>query len=262
MRKDVQTLLWRTDRPLVIGHRGDRAHRPENTLVAFAAAEAAGADMVELDVTVSRDGHLVVIHDDTLERTTDGRGPVCDRTLAELGRLDAGGRFDPRFAGEPLPTLEAVLRAVAGRVAVNIEIKATTAQGPVDPAIVDDVVALVRRLGVEAAVIVSSFDPALLERTRRLAPALALAVLVEFPADLPAALDHCRRLDAAALHPERTLVTADLVAAVHADGRRLFPWTVNDADEIRRLLGIGVDGVITDDPSTARAVVDRGEFEV
>lgn len=255
MSPPVTIARSRPGRPLVVAHRGDRRRRPENTLAAFDAAAAAGADMVELDVTVSRDGHLVVIHDDTLERTTDGRGPVCTRTLAELRRLDAGNRFDPRFAGERIPTLEEVLRAASGRMAVNVEIKATTARGPVDPRIVDAVVALVRRLGAAGAVLVSSFDPALLARARRLAPEIARAVLVEPPADPPAALDRCRRLDAAALHPERSLVTADLVAASHADDRRVLPWTVDDPEEIRRLLGIGVDGVITDDPATARAVV-------
>ena len=112
----------------------------------------------------------------------------------------------------------------------------------------------------EEAVLVSSFDPALLARARRLAPELARAVLVEPPAEPPAVLDLCRRLEAAAIHPERTLVTADLVAAAHADDRRVFPWTVNAPDEIRRLIGIGVDGVITDDPATARTVVDALDF--
>ena len=116
--------VWRGKYPITVtAHRGFSGENPENTLASFRAAIAAGADMVELDVHLTRDNELVVIHDDTLERTTDGKGNVADKTLAELKRLDAGFKFNPRFAGERIPTLTEVLDVTRGRILVNIELK-------------------------------------------------------------------------------------------------------------------------------------------
>src|SRR5512141_45573 len=110
-------------RPLLIGHRGYPARFPENTLAAFAGAMDAGCDMIELDVTLTADRRVVVIHDDTLDRTTSGTGPVRERTLAQIRALDAGSWFAPRFAVERVPLLSEVVAATAGRCMLNIEIK-------------------------------------------------------------------------------------------------------------------------------------------
>ena len=110
-------------RPLLIGHRGYPARYPENTLAAFTGAMDAGCDMIELDVTLTRDRRVVVIHDDTLDRTTNGSGSVRDRTVEEIRRLDAGSWFDPRFAAERVPLLDEVIALTAGRCMLNIEIK-------------------------------------------------------------------------------------------------------------------------------------------
>ena len=119
--------------PWIMAHRGYRARYPENTLVAFQAALDAGVQMIELDVALSRDRKLVVIHDATLERTTNGEGAVSDHTLAQLKQLDAGGWFHPRFAGEHLPELSEVLDLADGQVLINIEIKPHAYESHHDP---------------------------------------------------------------------------------------------------------------------------------
>ena len=113
----------RDGQPLIGAHRGGAAYAPENTLASFAEGLRRGADMLELDIHLSRDGELIVLHDHDLTRTTDGRGYVHQRTVADLQRLDAGSWFDPRFAGERIPTLEEVIAFVARRAYLTIEVK-------------------------------------------------------------------------------------------------------------------------------------------
>ena len=149
-------------------HRGASAEAPENTLAAFRRALEVGADGIELDVHLSADGVPVVIHDDTLERTTDGSGPVAAQSRAGLARLDAGAWFAPEFSGEELPTLQATLLLLAGRLRLNLEVKAARA----GMAVFD----LLRHFP-QADAVISSFDYGLLARLRRSAPELPLAVL-------------------------------------------------------------------------------------
>ena len=117
--------LSRYSNPLLIGHRGYPARYPENTMASFRGAMEAGCDMIELDVTITKDRRIVVIHDDTLDRTTAGKGPVRERSFEEIRKLDAGGWFDPRFSAERVPELSEVLELTAGRCLLNIEIKAS-----------------------------------------------------------------------------------------------------------------------------------------
>jgi len=157
--------LTRFTRPLLIGHRGYPARYPENTLASFKAAMEAGCDMIELDVTLTKDRKVVVIHDDTLDRTTTGKGPVKNRSLEEIKTLDAGGWFDARFATERVPELSEVLKLTTGRCLLNIEIKesAFEADYPAD-AIEHQVVGLVKTGGAMGRVVISSFDQRILER--------------------------------------------------------------------------------------------------
>ncbi len=160
-------------RTRVIAHRGFSSAAPENTIAAVRAAIEIQADMVEIDVTLTADGHIVVIHDETLDRTTNGERPGFRLHLAELQRLDAGSWFAPRFAGERIPTLDAVLDEVEGRILLNVEIKSEA----VDRGIVAKVASAIRRRGMIDQVVVSSFSPTALEQMHSEAPEIRTAVL-------------------------------------------------------------------------------------
>ncbi len=238
--------------PAVVGHRGYRARFPENTLVSFSAAVAAGADMIELDVTLSKDRGVVVIHDDTLDRTTSGSGIVRETPLHELRRLDAGTWFDNRFSAEPLPTLEETLALVAtSGVLVNIEIKSTAweTDAPED-AIERQVVAMIRRMQLIDTVLVSSFHPGFLENIAALPvhPEYALITNRTVPHDI---VDLCTRLNVFSWHPHHESLKQSDIEAMHQSGIHVFPYTVNNPEDMIRLVEMGVDGIVTDDPELA-----------
>ncbi len=238
--------------PLIYGHRGARAHAPENTLPAFQTAFDMDADGIELDVHMSKDGRLVVIHDYTLERTTNSRGSVADFTAAELARLDAGSHYSPAFAGVGVPTLDAALNLAAGR-GVNIEIKSTDPFGGPE---VDAVAALIRDRDLYDTVIVSSFNPITLIKMRWMDRRVRLGLL--YSADLPIYLRQAwtsPMIQPEALHPEHTMIDAAYMEAARRMGVAVNTWTVNDPDEARRLAQLGVDMIITDAPDRIHAAL-------
>lgn len=223
---------------LKIAHRGASGRYPENTLAAFAAAIAAGADMCELDVQLSRDGVAVVIHDATIDRTTDSRGRVEATTLAELRRADAGVRFGQQFAGQRIPTLDEVLRLTAGRCGLNIELKAAG----VETAVCE----LIAAHNAFATTLVSSFDWDALARVRQIAPPIAIGLLASRrPDDLLAA---AIAMNAAAINPRTDLVDGGLCAAAHARGLKVYTWTCDDPRAMRKLIADGADGIMTNYP--------------
>ena len=226
--------------PLVIAHRGASGTCPENTLVAFARAAALGAHMIELDVQLTRDGEVVVMHDWTLERTTDGAGAVCDRTLAEIRRLDAGAWFGPAFRGTRVPTLAEVLAAVG--LPVNVELKPVGDDGLEGRAldVVEEAAALDR-------VVFSSFAPSALERLRRRSSAAELAVLWERE-PIADALRLAERVGARALHLRKDAVDGAAMRAAAGAGLPVRAWTVNDPGETAHLVDLGVAGIFTDFP--------------
>jgi len=234
--------------PLIIAHRGYSARFPENTLASFEAAAAAGAPMLELDVTLSRDRQVVVIHDDTLERTTSGNGRVSDHSLSALQELDAGSWYDSRFAGQRIPLLEQVMDALLPGTMINVEIKVSAFEdSPPADAIERQVLALSRRFGALEKILVSSFEMRFLERLCSAEPSLRLAWISEVPLDDTT----CRRLEALeafSWHPDFKILDAEQVGRAHARGLRVFPWTVNSQEESRELFALGIDGLITDDP--------------
>jgi len=240
-------------RRLVIAHRGYRAKYPENTLVAFQAAIDAGADMIELDVLLSKDRSMVVIHDESLDRTTNGQGLVGDYTLSELKELDAGSWFDPCFTGERLPTLEEVLDLVKGKVFINIEIKrsAYEPQHPPD-AVEKKIVELVRRKNFEESVLISSFEWRVLERLAATEQAPAIALLSGDP-DEGNPLEACRKLGAFSWHPSSFELKEEHVRNMHEAGIQVFPYHVYTSEDIGRMLEMDVDGLIVDDPLLAKA---------
>lgn len=230
---------------LNIAHRGASGRFPENTLIAFGAAIAAGARMCELDVRLSADGALVVIHDETVDRTTDGRGAVGAMTLAELKRLDAGARFGPGFAGERIPTLDEVFALAGDRCALNLEIKSAGAEAALCAAI--------RAHDALESALVSSFDWAALAIVRHLEPRARLAPLAsQWPARL---LGAATAMGAAAINPCADLVTEDLCIAAHQRNLSVNAWTVDDAERMRRLIAFGVDGIMTNFPERLDALI-------
>jgi len=228
---------------LRIGHRGASTEAPENTIASFRRAVELGADGVELDLHRTRDGRFIVIHDDTLDRTTDGRGPVDALSFDELRRLDAGSWKDPAFAGERVPTLEEVVDALPARVAVFAELKAGSARAP---GIEDDLARLLAERDLLGRVRVSSFDHRALARLRQLLPAVSTgALFVALPVD-PVAI--ARACGAQAIHPNFRYLTRDVVDEAHRAGLAVHAWTVNEPADIVAVRGLGVDGIMSDHP--------------
>jgi glycerophosphoryl diester phosphodiesterase len=237
--------------PWIIGHRGYPAKYPENTLAAFQAAIAAGATMVELDVMLSRDRKLVVIHDATLERTTDGNGGVVDFTLAELKRLDAGSRFNAAFANQQLPELSEVLNLVKGRAYVNIEIKSNAYESHHPPdAVEKQVVELLRQKKMLDTALIASFEVKILEQIASMKAAPAIAFISKKPVNKNT-VNMCTRLNVFSWHPDCKIVTPNQVNLMHANGIKVFPYNVDTLENYIRMRDMKVDGVITNDPAMA-----------
>lgn len=238
--------------PFVIGHRGAAAWAPENTLASIRAAASLGVRWVEFDVRLSRDGCPVLFHDDDLDRTTDGAGPVAGRDLDDLLTLDAGGWFAPAFRGEPIPTLEAAIATLADLgLGANIEIKPDAPRAEETATTVAEVVRT-RWPPTLPPPLFSSFHPGALAALRRAEPRAELALLVS---DVPA--DWRRRLHdlgCGALHCAARRLRRDQAAAVVAEGVPLRCYTVNRLGSARKLAGWGVGSVFTDDP---RALLPR-----
>jgi len=235
MPRSIEGLFPR--KPTIVAHRGGAHEAPENTLAAFRKAANSGY-AIECDVRLSRDGHPVVFHDDTLERTTNGQGRVEDVNLVELQRLDAG-------EGERVPTLLEVLELIGGRVPLIIEVKCRAWGSQARRAVrslVDDITAM----DAQASVVVASFNPIILRHVRRGMPSV-LRGLIFTTCSLFAAKLFLGKPDL--LMPDYNLVSKDFVDRMHADGYRVLPWTVDDAEASCRLLEQGVDGIITNRPT-------------
>jgi glycerophosphoryl diester phosphodiesterase len=221
---------------LRIGHRGAAGYEPENTLRSFQRAVQLGADMVELDVHLCASGELIVIHDDTVDRTTDGSGSVGGMTLGELRALDAG-------KGEKIPTLDEVFTALQGRAAVDVELKGLGTAEPVYE-LVDGLVR--RRRWALSDVLVTSFDWGMLEELRSLSDRIRLGPLVY--KEPFRALRFAPEIRAHSVNPFHEYVDAGYVREAHRLGLAVYPWTVNEAADIERVKGLGADGVISDYP--------------
>lgn len=234
---------------LTIAHRGASGHAPENTLAAFRRAVALGATFIETDLHLSRDAHFVAIHDDTLERTTNGRGAVHDHALADLRRLDAGSWFGSDFAGERLPTLEEILDFSRRHdVVLYLELKQAGAWGT-EHALVH----ALRQSGEIARSVVMSFEPQVLESLRRSEPTLMTALLYD------GALDNLFECALSAgvrqLAVRGDLVTQALLEETRSKDLHLISWTVNHPAHMRALIAAGVHGIITDYPDRLLAAV-------
>lgn len=230
----------------VIAHRGFSARAPENTLAAVRLAIDAGADMVEVDVTGTSDGHVICLHDETLDRTTDGRGRATARTLNEIRRLDAGSWFSPRFANERVPTLGEVLEFAQGDILVNIEIKPEA----VPHGVADAVAALIHDRHMGGSVVVSSFSPDALRRIKVADPEIVTISL--FNPELHDGLDPLeivQEVGARGLNISSDRVTRELIERCHRHGFPVGVYTVNRKRKMRRLVAMGVDAVFSDHPA-------------
>jgi len=233
----------------VIAHRGASGIAPENTLAAFRKAVELGAGFIETDLQLSRDARLVALHDDTLERTTNGSGPVSSKALEELRRLDAGSWFrasgheaDPRFAGERIPTIEEIL--AFGReheIGLFLEVKPTGPSGAEHA-----IVGALHACGEVPRSVVLSFSPSVIKRVRQLEPLAVTGFL--FGDRLPAAVATAVDAGARQLLPRTDRVTRELVTEAHAHDLRVVAWTANTSEEMQKLISAGVDGIITNYP--------------
>jgi glycerophosphoryl diester phosphodiesterase len=225
---------------MVIAHRGASAYAPENTVAAFDLALHLGCRHLELDVDLSRDGHIVVMHDDTVDRTTNGTGPVGSHTLAELRALDAGAWFGPQFTGERIPTFAEVLARYRGRVHLHTELKgraARLASGTAD---------LVRQYGMVAHVTVTPFHYQRLVETRAYAPELPTGWLVHEVSDMT--ITQAQALGLTQICPEADRVTPALVRRLHAQGFVVRAWGVDDEALMRQVVDAGADGMTVNVP--------------
>lgn len=231
---------------LRIGHRGSSSECPENTIVSFRRALEQGAQMVECDLQLTADGHVVIIHDWTVERTTDGDGNVGEMGLDQLQSLDAGSWKDPKFAGERIPTLEETLDAVLPSARLNLELKCRGSEEEARRLALSAVAAVSQRDAFDR-VIFSSFDRASLEALRDVSQEARIGVLWIFaPFDDAFAL--AEELGAGALHPRAEAVDVSVVDAARERGLAVNTWTVNEPPAILDMIRAGVDGIISDYP--------------
>ncbi|OMD74890.1 MULTISPECIES: glycerophosphodiester phosphodiesterase [Paenibacillus] len=236
-------------------HRGASAVCPENTMVAFRKGLELGATGIETDVQMTKDGGLVLIHDETLNRTTSGTGYVKDHTLAELLEVDAGSWFGPEFKDERLPLLEDLLDLLQGRDTIlNIELKNGTF---LYPGMEEKVIAAVRDFKMSDRVIFSSFNHYSLAYCQSLAPEIRTGIL--YGEGLYRPWDYAATLGATALHAYHFAVLPEFVEEAAKHGVAYHPWTVNDPERMKYLIEAGVSGIITDHPDLlAGLLADKG----
>ena len=244
----------------VQGHRGACALAPENTLAAFRKAIELGADGMEMDLQLTRDAAVVVIHDDTLERTTDGRGRVTDLSLAEVRQADAGVKFGPAYRGERVPMLTEVIDLVKAsgndRVRLNLEIKFGKGREGQPGDVEERVLAVLRAAAFVDRVTVQSFHHPSPAKLKALEPRMAIGLLVGARQPSPDPVALVREYGAEYYAPEHHLVTPELLRALHQAGIPVVTWTVNEEHLMRRLIEAGLgslrgDAIISDYPDRA-----------
>nr|WP_261384284.1 glycerophosphodiester phosphodiesterase family protein [Planococcus sp. CPCC 101016] len=232
-----------------IAHRGASGHAPENTMEAFQKGFEMKSDYIEIDVQMTKDGELVVIHDTTVNRTTDGTGKVGDLTLQEIKQLDAGSWFSKDFAGESVPTFEEVLDAFRGKVGILIELKSPELYPGMEAEIADALIERNMSKPNNNKIIIQSFNHESMKKSKELLPNLSHGVLTggswanvteEQLAQFSTYADY--------FNPTMSIVTDELVNDVHEAGMEIFPYTSRSQEQALRLFALNVDGIITDFP--------------
>ena len=241
--------------PILLAHRGDNVHAPENTLPAFSQAIQKGADGIELDAKLTADDHIIVIHDETVNRTTDGKGRVSSFTFEAIRKLDAGAWFDSKFTGIKIPLLEEVFETVGKDKLINIEL--TNYFTPRD-ALVKKVCELIKRHNNAGQIIFSSFKPKSLADAALVIPEIPRGLLAS-----PGWIGLWARSfgfmfgDYQALHPSISNASREQFQRAHRLKRRVIVWTANLPEDVRRLRDWDADGIITDDPGAAVKALGR-----
>lgn len=247
---------------ILIAHRGASAYYPENTIPAFEAAIEMDAEMIELDVQLSKDGTPVVFHDADLARCTNGRGKLKNHTLEGLKELDAGKWFAGKFKGTRIPTLEEVLQLSQNSIALNIEIKTESVTDEYRHGIEEKCIELVREYDMEQHVMFSSFDYRAVRHVKRLDPKMPAALLYnaglsqyKLPSDL------VNIYEADAFNCSQRQLSKKWLADVKANGFPLYIYTVDKAERMRELISLGVDGIFTNKPDVLKKTVERWSTE-
>jgi glycerophosphoryl diester phosphodiesterase len=256
--KDSESLNIFQKQFFVIAHRGASAYYPENTMSAFRAAVDMNADMIELDVLISKDNIPVVFHDEKLNKKTNGSGYVMDHILSDLKKLDAGSWFDPKFKNERIPTLREVLEYSNNKIFVNIEIKSEAVTEVEKNGIVELVLKLVEELGMQDKVIISSFDYRVLERVKKNNSLVKVALLYERQQSYgrePSKLVEDYKVDAFNLSMQQ--LADNWIKQLNENTIPFFVYTVNDDKLMESLIRAGAKGIFTDRPDLLNKVVDE-----
>ncbi|CAH1224106.1 Glycerophosphodiester phosphodiesterase [Paenibacillus allorhizoplanae] len=235
---------------LVIAHRGAKGEAPENTLGAFRLGIEQGCDAIELDVHLSKDGEIIVIHDFTIDRTTDRKGVVHEMTLSELKQADAGRWFSSQYEGERIPTLEEVFDLVPPEVMINVEIK-DSYDRKLEPALAE----LMKRKDRVHNVVVSSFDHKSLLFLKLLLPEAKIGLLYEINPGSHAGLATGFGVPVYSLHPNFKRINREDIRDALSKGIQVYPWTINDEKKMKQAIEKGASGIITDFPGKLRKIL-------
>jgi glycerophosphoryl diester phosphodiesterase len=253
---EMKVPYWTGKYPvMVIAHRGFSGAAPENTLAAFQKGIEIGSDMIELDVHLSKDGKVVVLHDETLERTTNGQGRVVDYTLRELKKFDAGSWFAPQFSRERIPTLGEALELAKGRAPVNIEIKNPTHGRYPITELTDQALREVKEAGMIHRVIFSSFNPISLEWIKKKEPQVWVALLYHKPWSALSDVTGGEKYEV--LNLRHSYLTKDKIAKIHKERMKVNVYTVNSQEEMEQFIRWGVDGIITNHPDQLMGILEK-----
>ncbi|MBA4312881.1 MAG: hypothetical protein C0417_09650 [Chlorobiaceae bacterium] len=243
-------------KPIIIAHRGSSASAPENTIASFLKAVEDQSDAIELDIRISLDHHLIVIHDKSINRTTNGRGYISKLNLDDIKRYDAGSWFDPQYAGEKIPTLSEVLNICKGKVGINIEIKAE-ADNRTDAILVKNCLSELKRYRNNDDILISSFNKKILEKIREENSNISLGYLYDpIHNYLRNPVKQTMALGAGYLNVSNRVVGKRLVEEAHDVGVRVGVYTVNTLNQLKKVVQFNVDAIITNDPSRTRQMLE------
>ena len=259
---NLTTVAQPNNNPVVIAHRGASSVAPENTLVSAEQGIAYGADMIELDIHLTKDGEVVVIHDHLVDRTTNGTGAIADMTLAEIQKLDAGSWKDPKFSDQRIPTLDEFLKLVNGRATVLIEIKSNDKE--LYEGIEKKTLDIVEANNAQSWIAYQTFHPKVIDHFLALDPDCPIYLLIVGRMPLfPIYYDDAVRWGSPfkrwkskvlGINPNTKFATKSFINKAHKNGFKVFSWTANEDEEIERLKTNGADGIITNFPQKLTGV--------
>lgn len=248
---------WRklAEKPIVIAHRGSSDSAPENTMAAFKKAVEERAHAIELDVRLTRDNKVIVIHDSRLERTTNGRGKVSDFDLTDLAAFDNGSWYHPKFSSEKIPTFSEVSKLTNTKVGLNIELKSLEKHQKL---LAENCVSLIQQNKLQKSVLISSFEHSVVSHVKKLDKTIMTAIIYSPVIHLgrnPSAL--AKKFDADAFVISRNYLRDNMVTEAHDSGIAVFVYTIENWSQLERMVNAKVDGVMTSSPKTIRRLLEK-----